>query len=141
MQLFDFIKYFILALALSYTVAAPAAEDWLVLNPQEKNVFIAIEQSSVVRQGEKALFWERVEFEQPIEKDEVSGRMIKYKRVQRVMDCAARTQGVLRGSSFGENHKLIEAIIFEAEKVEMSPVAPGTIAQMQFEIACKQSKN
>lgn len=141
MQLIDLIKYFILLLTLIWASATLAIEDWLVLNPHEKNVFIAIDPGSVVKQGGKVIFWERVEFERPEEKDEVSGRMIKYKRVQRIMDCAAKTQGVLRGSTFGENNKLIEAIILDAEKVPMNPVPPGTVAHQQFEIVCLKQSN
>ncbi|MEY4729599.1 MAG: hypothetical protein RL020_757 [Pseudomonadota bacterium] len=141
MQVIVLINNLILFMILAWSSTLLAAEDWLVLNPQEKNVFIAIDQSSVVQNSGKVIFWERVEFERPEEKDEVSGRMIKYKRVQRVMDCAAKTQGVLRGSTFGENNKLIEAIILDAEKIEMRPIMEGSVGQLQFDMMCKQSKN
>lgn len=116
-----------------------AAEDWHVLTAGDANISLAIDKGTLARDGAVVKFWERVEFEQPEQKDEVSGRMIKFKRIQRVMDCTARTQGVLRGSLFAENGKLIEASITEPGSVLMSPIPSGTIAEQQFDLVCAKT--
>jgi regulator of extracellular matrix RemA (YlzA/DUF370 family) len=95
----------------------------------------------VTVEGKKVTFWERVEFVKPDQIDEVSGRLIKFKRIQRVMDCEARLQGVLRGSLFGENNKLIEAIINDADKVQMNPIPPGTVAEQELALVCPQAQS
>jgi hypothetical protein len=136
MYLFVYIRLFILLLLLTGSNQANALADWLVLNSGAGNVLFSMDKNSVVLEGPSVMFWEKVEFIQPEEKDEVSGRKIKFKRVQRMMDCAEKTQGVVRGSIFGENNKLIEAIILEPANVVMAPIKAGSVAEQQWKLAC-----
>ncbi len=140
MQLIVFIKLFITLTLLTGAVTGHAAEDWHVFTLGQGNVSLAMDKSSLVIDGKKVSFWERVEFARPDQIDEVSGRLIKSKRIQRVMHCEARTQGVLRGSLFGENNKLIEAIIIDVDKVEMQPIAAGTVAEQQWAMVCARGQ-
>lgn len=139
MQLIVFINIFIIILACAWSKISFANEDWTPLTSNQSNLSLAIDLRRVVVDGKKVTFWERVEFAQPDQMDEVSGRMIKFKRIQRVMDCAATTQAVLKGSTFGENNKLIEAVILDPAKVLMAPIERGTIAEQQLKIVCAQA--
>jgi hypothetical protein len=139
MQLIVFIEFIVLLLAVAWTNASHGAEDWHVFTSNGANISLAIDKASVIRQGATVKFWERVEFEKPEQQDEVSGRMIKFKRIHRVMDCSARTQGVLRGSLFAENGKLIEASISEPASVQMSSIPPGTLAEQELDLACAKT--
>ncbi len=122
----------------AWSKASFSAEDWHVFTLNQSNLSLAIDKSSIVVEGKTVRFWERVEFARPDQIDEVSGRLIKSKRIHRIMHCEARTQGVLRGSLFGENNKLIEAIMVEVDKVDMKAITPGTVAEQEWAMACAQ---
>jgi hypothetical protein len=139
MYLSVLINFFMLTLLLAASSLAKAEADWQVLNPRAGNTLISMDKNSVVLEAANVTFWEKVEFAQAEEKDDVSGRMIKFKRVQRLMDCTEKTQGVLRGSTFGENNKLIEAIILEPANVVMTPIQSGSVAELQWKLACTKS--
>lgn len=136
MQLIVLIPYFFAFALLTTGRFAKAAEDWLPLPVVSGNVSLALDKNSLAIEGSQAMFWERAQFERAEEKDEVSGRMITSKRVYRVMNCANRTQGVLRGSLFGENGKLIESIILLPEKVQMEAIPAGSVAEYEFNLVC-----
>jgi hypothetical protein len=139
MQLIVFIEFIVFILAMAWTNPSHGAEDWQAFTPAEANISLALDKASITRQGTTVKFWERVEFVQPEQQDEVSGRMIKFKRIHRLMDCSARTQGVLRGSLFAENGKLIEASITEPASVQMSAIPTGTLAEQEFDLVCAKT--
>ncbi len=131
-----FIQLFFIALGLLIANPSHAAEDWQLLSSAEANASFAIDKASIVRMGPKVRFWERTEFQRPEQIDEASGLPIKYKRVQRLIDCSERTQGVLRGSIFSEKGKLIEALTNDPAQVRMIPVPPQSIGDKELEIVC-----
>jgi regulator of extracellular matrix RemA (YlzA/DUF370 family) len=141
MQHIVFNRFFTIILALGWSQICVATEEWKALTSGQNNLSLAIDISRVVVEGKKVTFWERVEFIKPDQVDEVSGRLIKFKRIQRVMDCETRMQGVLRGSLFGENNKLIEAIINDSDKVQMSAIPPGTVAEQELALVCSQGQS
>jgi hypothetical protein len=138
MQPIVLIKIFIALFSLGWSSFCLSEENWYPFTSSQSNLSLAIDKNSVTVEGNKVRFWERVEFARPEQVDEVSGRLIKFKKIQRVMHCVERTQGVIRGSLFGENNKLIEAIIVDADKVEMSPIAAGTVAEQELSVVCAQ---
>lgn len=119
--------------------AAPsvlAAEDWLTIPTNSPNISFAIDKSSVERSGESVQFWEKMLFSKPEVKDEGSGKMIKEKRVQRVMHCQERTQGVVYGATYGEDGVFITSTSFDGAQRAMVAIPPGTVAEQEFRLLC-----
>jgi hypothetical protein len=79
----------------------------------------------------------RVEYEKPTIRDEASRRWIKVKKVLRVMDCEAHTQGFREAMAFSTDARLIEHILLGGAGIDMTPIPPGTIAAWQLAWACK----
>ena len=94
--------------------------------------------SIIIRDGEVE-FWDVVIFHQPTQKDEPSGRLIKEKRTLRRADCMTQEQALLKGSSFDENGRLIEALTLSPGAIRRSSVRPGTIAASELYRACTEA--
>jgi hypothetical protein len=116
--------------------SASAAEDWLTISTNSPNISFFIDKSSVERTGDMVQFWEKMIFAKPDVKDEGSGKMIKEKRVQRVMDCQAHTQGVVYGAIYGEDGSFITSTSFEGAQRAMTAIPPGTVAEQEFRMVC-----
>jgi len=113
-----------------------AAENWIRVPGAKPGVRFEVDAESVVSRGERVEFWERVEYEKPSIKDEASLRWIKVKKVLRVMDCKARTQGFREAMAFSTDARLIEHVVLGGAGISMTPVPPGTIAAWQLDWAC-----
>ncbi|MGB8436489.1 MAG: surface-adhesin E family protein [Burkholderiales bacterium] len=120
--------------------AAHAAENWIQLPGVKPGVRFEVDAESVIGRGERVEFWERVEYATPSIKDEASLRLIKVKKVLRVMDCKARTQGLREAMAFSTDARLIEHVMLGGAGISMSPVPPGTIAEWQLDWACKVAR-
>ena len=81
-------------------------------------------------------FWEKVIYEKAEQKDEVTDRPIKEKHVHRVMSCVQRTQGFKYGATFAEGGKMIESLVVDAARVELTPIAPRTVAEEELRLVC-----
>lgn len=128
-------------LALAATAGAPhAAENWIQVPGVKPGVRFEVDAESVIARGGRVEFWERVEYAKPSIKDEASLRLIKVKKVLRVMDCAARTQGFREAMAFSTDARLIEHVMLGGAGISMSPVPPGTIAAWQLDWACKVAR-
>ena len=121
--------------------AAHAAEKWVEVPGVKPGVRFEVDAESVSVRGGRVEFWERVEYEKPAIKDEASLRLIKVKKVLRVMDCKARTQGFREAMAFSSDARLIEHVMLGGAGIQMSPVPPGTIAAWQLDWACKLAKD
>lgn len=117
--------------------AAHAAENWIQVPGVKPGVRFEVDAESVIGRGGRVEFWERVEYANPSIKDEASLRLIKVKKVLRVMDCEARTQGFREAMAFSTDARLIEHVMLGGAGISMSPVPPGTIAAWQLDWACK----
>ncbi len=113
-----------------------AAEDWLIIPANSPDISFAIDKSSVERSGESVQFWEKMLFSKPEVKDEGSGKMIKEKRVQRVMHCQERTQGVVYGAIYGDDGSFITSTSFDGAQRAMTAIPPGTVAEQEFRLVC-----
>jgi Surface-adhesin protein E len=116
--------------------AAYAAENWIQVPGAKPGIHFEVDAESVIARGDRVEFWERVEYEKPSIKDEASLRWIKVKKVLRVMDCEARTQGFREAMAFSTDARLIEHVMLGGAGINMSPVPPGTIAAWQLDWAC-----
>lgn len=95
-----------------------------------------VDAGSIVRRGDRVEFWERVQYEEPAVRDDASLRLIKVKKVLRVMDCRARTQGFREAMAFSTDARLIEHVMLNGTGIRMEPVPPRTIAAWQLDWAC-----
>ncbi len=120
--------------------AVHAAENWVQVPGVKPGVRFEVDAESVISRGERVEFWERVEYAKPSIKDEASLRMIKVKKVLRVMDCEARTQGFREAMAFSTDARLIEHVMLGGAGIAMTPVPPGTIAEWQLDWACKVAR-
>jgi hypothetical protein len=118
---------------------ASAAENWVPIAGAKPGVRFEVDANSVVRRGDRVEFWERVEYEKPSVRDEASLRIIKVKKVLRVMDCKARTQGFREAMAFSTDARLIEHIVHGGAGIQMDPVPPRTIAAWQLDWACTKA--
>lgn len=122
--------------ALFAAAAVHAAADWVTIKANDQNVTFYVDRASVRTEGALVTFWESMVFAKPTRKDDVSGKLIKEKRVYRVMHCINRTQGFRYGATYGENGKLIEALTVDEAHVEMAPVAAGSVADGELSLVC-----
>jgi hypothetical protein len=136
MRPINYLKISVCIFALNLANTSFASDAWYLITESDSNISIAINLATLERQNNLVIFWERVEFDEPEQQDEISGRLIKYKRTQRVFNCETRTQGVLRGALFDENNKLIEASIAELADVAMTSIPPDTFAESQYDLVC-----
>lgn len=119
---------------------ARANENWIQVPGVKPGLRFEVDAASVINRGGRVEFWERVEYEKPSIKDEASLRLIKVKKVLRVMDCQARTQGFREAMAFSTDARLIEHIMLGGAGISMAPVPPKTIAAWQLDWACKVAK-
>lgn len=123
------------------TSAVFAAEDWLLLPNSDPNISFYVDKLSIERQGNLVRFWERLVYVQPKIKDEVSGKMVKEKKVRRLMNCNDHTQGLISGASYTENGRFISSVVFDEPLTHMSPIPPGTLADEEFRLVCQPVLN
>ena len=119
---------------------ASAAENWVEAPGVKPGVRFEVDADSVIMRSGRVEFWERVEYEKPTVKDEASLRLIKVKKVLRVMDCEARTQGFREAMAFSSDARLIEHVMLGGAGIRMSPVPEKTIAAWELDWACKLAK-
>ena len=122
--------------ALSAATVAHAAADWVTIKANDANVTFYVDKASVRAEGALVTFWESMVFAKPTRKDDVSGKLIKEKRVYRVMHCINRTQGFRYGATYSDNGKLIEALTVDEGHVDMAPVAAGSVADGEMNLVC-----
>lgn len=126
----------VLAVLAATVCAVHAAESWIQVPGAKPGIRFEVDAESVTSRGERVEFWERVEYEKPSIKDEASLRWIKVKKVLRVMDCKARTQGFREAMAFSTDARLIEHVMLGGAGINMTPVPPRTIAAWQLDWAC-----
>ena len=125
------------AVLIATTVGLSAGESWIEVPGARPGVRFEVDSQSVTVRDNRVEFWERVEYANPTIKDEASLRMIKVKKVLRVMDCKARTQGFREAMAFSSDARLIEHVLLGGAGIRMAPVPDGTIAAWQLDWACK----
>jgi len=116
--------------------SAFAAEDWVSLPTSAPDITFTIDKMSIERTGDIVKFWEKITFEKPGVKDEASGMMIKEKKVNRIMDCAGHSQGVISGATYGENGRFITSVEFSEAQLRMNAIPPGTLAAEELGLVC-----
>jgi hypothetical protein len=116
------------------------AESWRAFGVSEPNVLFSVDEASLKRDANKVRFVERLVFVVPDQRDQTSNRWVKEKRVLRVMDCDARTQGHLQGSLLGDDGRLIEAQTVAPAEMNMTPIPANSIAAEELQWACTSSK-
>lgn len=120
--------------------AAHAGETWIQVPGAKAGIRFEVDAESVITRSGRVEFWERIEYANPSIKDEASMRFIKVKKVLRVMDCAARTQGFREAMAFSTDARLIEHVMLGGAGISMAPVPPRTIAAWQLDWACKVAR-
>jgi len=125
------------ATGIGHAAAGHAAENWIQVPGAKPGVRFEVDAESVISREGRVEFWERVEYAKPSIKDEASLRWIKAKKVLRVMDCKARTQGFREAMAFSTDARLIEHVMLGGAGINMTPIPPGTIAAWQLEWACR----
>jgi Surface-adhesin protein E len=116
---------------------ARGGETWIQVPGVRPGVRFEVDAESLITRAGRVEFWERVEYEKPTIKDDASLRLIKVKKVLRVMDCQAHTQGFREAMAFSTDARLIEHIVLGGAGINMTPIPPGTIAAWQLDWACK----
>ena len=120
--------------------AQPAySQEWTRLQTSNPNVLFAIDLGSIEREGDLAMFRERLSYDQPEIVDEASGMLIREKLVHRVMDCKNKTQGMLSGSMRSDSGSLIERVTFDQKQMVMAPIPAGSLAEKELELVCKHA--
>lgn len=112
------------------------SQEWTQLKTSDPNVLFAIDLGSIQREGDLAMFNERLTFDQPDKVDEASGMLIREKLVHRLMDCKNRTQGMLSGSMHSDSGSLIEQVTFDRNQMVMAPIPAGSLAEREWEMVC-----
>jgi hypothetical protein len=112
------------------------AESWRAFGVSAPNVLFSVDEASLKRDANKVRFVERLVFVVPEQRDQASNRWVKEKRVLRVMDCDAKTQGHLQGSLLGDDGRLIEAQTVAAEEMDMTPIPANSVAAEELQWAC-----
>jgi hypothetical protein len=115
---------------------ALAAEDWQTIATNSPNITFSIDKGSIERKGNLVYFWEKMIFAKPELKDAASGRQIKEKRVQRVMNCDDHTQGVVFGAMYAENGTFITSTSFDDPQKAMTAIPPNTVAEEELKLVC-----
>jgi hypothetical protein len=115
---------------------ALAAEDWQTITTNAPNISFLVDKGSLERKGSLVYFRERMTFAKPEVKEEVSGRLIKEKRVQRVMNCVERTQGIVYGAIYAEGGAFITSTSFDDALKTMTAIPGGTVAEEELRLVC-----
>lgn len=118
--------------------AVADTEQWRVLPTNAPNVVYAIDLDSLERQGDVVRFRERLTYVVPDQTDPASGRLIKEKHMRRVMQCAQRTQGLLSGALYSDDHRMIEHVSFNPDSLTMSAIPAGSLAELELKLVCSQ---
>lgn len=129
-----------LAILIVTAGGARGGETWIQIPTTKPGVRFEVDAESVTIRSGRVEFWERVEYEKPTEKDDASLRLIKVKKVLRVMDCKARTQGFREAMAFSTDARLIEHILLGGAGIHMAPVPPGSVAELELNWACKPAR-
>ena len=130
----------VLAVLAATAWVAHAGENWIQVPGAKRGIHFEVDAESVIARGGRVEFWERVEYEKPSIKDEASLRWIKVKKVLRVMDCKARTQGFREAMAFSTDARLVEHVMLGGAGITMTPIPAGTIAAWQLDWACEIAK-
>lgn len=112
------------------------AESWRAFGVSSPNVLFSVDEASLKRDANKVRFVERLVFVVPEQRDQTSNRWVKEKRVLRVMDCDAKTQGHSQGSLLGDDGRLIEAQTVTPEEMNMTPIPANSVAAEELRWAC-----
>ncbi len=115
------------------------AQDWTTIQTAAPNIQFAINLNSAEREDDLVIFKERLTYTNSDKIDPASGMAIKEKLVKRVMDCARRTQGMLSGAMRSDTGSLIEMVTVDRAQMVMAPIPPGTLAEQELEMVCKNS--
>ena len=83
------------------------------------------------------MFWEKMGYVTPEAKDQTSGKKIKEKKVRRIINCKERTQGYNYGVTYAEDGSFITSIMLEPSQVKMTSIPPGTIAEEELNLVCR----
>ena len=127
----------VISAALGMLGAASAwSESWIVVHARDPNRTFYVDQDSIIESRFLVTFWEKLIYEKPEQKDEVTDRLIKEKHVHRVMSCVQRTQGFKYGATFAEGGKMIESLLVDDARVELTPIAPRTVAEEELRLVC-----
>ena len=111
-------------------------QEWTPVRTSNPNVLFAVDLGSIERDGDLAMFRERLSYEKPDTVDEASGMLIREKLVHRVMDCKNKTQGMLSGSMRSDSGSLIERVTFDRNQMVMAPIPAGSLANKELELVC-----
>lgn len=117
---------------------AYAAEDWVTIATNSPNITFAVDKDSIQREGSAVTFWEKMEYVTPETTDQASGKKIKEKKVRRIINCKERTQGYNYGVTYAEDGSFITSIMLKASQVKMTSIPPGTIAEAELNLVCKE---
>lgn len=112
------------------------SQEWTRLQTSDPNVLFVIDLDSLQREGDLAMFSERLTFDKPDKVDQASGMLIREKLVHRIMDCKNKTQGMLSGSMRSDSGSLIEQVTFDRNQMVMAPIPTGSLAEKELEMVC-----
>jgi len=128
-------KFLIFSLCfISFTFqTAMAAESWLSLPNSNSNILFSVDENSLTRENDIVKFKERLIYVRPELTDPVSGKMVKEKIVQRVMNCKARTQAYMYAALIAENGKRLEEIFLNEDKLTMTAIPSQSLADTELE--------
>jgi regulator of extracellular matrix RemA (YlzA/DUF370 family) len=115
---------------------AHAAEEWQSIPTNSPNITFSIDKGTQERNGNQVKFWEKITYAKPEVKDDVSGNMIKEKKIRRIMNCADKTQGLISGITYGENGRFITSISLDDTQIRLSAIPPNTVAAAEFALVC-----
>jgi hypothetical protein len=115
------------------------SQEWTPVRTSNPNVLFAIDLGSIERDGDLAMFRERLSYQKPDTVDEASGMLIREKLVHRVMDCKNKTQGMLSGSMRSESGSLIEQVTFDRNQLVMAPIPGGSLAEKELDMVCNHA--
>lgn len=127
-----------LALALIALASAQPgfAEQWLEIPTNAPNVIYAVDLDSVERRADTVRFRARLVYIAPNQRDEATGKLIKEKHMQRVMECRMQTQGLLAGALYADDQRMVEYVAYRPAQVTMMPIPSGTLAEAELKLVC-----
>ncbi len=112
------------------------SQEWTQLPTSNPNVRFVIDLGSIERDGDLALFRERLSYDKPDIIDETSGMLIREKLVHRVMNCNNKTQGMLSGSMRSDSGMLIERVTVDRNQMVMTAIPAGSVAEKELDMVC-----
>lgn len=110
---------------------------WTVIATNDSNLTFEVDEKSINKRGPIVKFYEKLTYVRPEQIDAASGKTIHEKKIYRIVNCTNNTQGVLKGTLYGENRSLIESVTFTESKVDMQLVPAGTVAEVELALVCK----